>query len=41
MRPAHRPQLDSIERKRVQRGAFVAKQIGDLLEVVREVFVAV
>jgi hypothetical protein len=36
---AHRPQLHSIECKRVKRRASVAKHVGDMLEVIGETFV--
>jgi hypothetical protein len=41
VRPAHRPQLDSVERERVQRGTPVAEYVGDPLQVVRETFVVI
>lgn len=37
----HRPQLHSIERKRVQRGTLIVEHIGDLLKVIREAFLVV
>jgi hypothetical protein len=33
-RRAHRSQLDSIERKRIERGTLVAEHVGDVLEVI-------
>jgi hypothetical protein len=36
---AHRPQLHSVECKRVKRGAPVAKHVGDVAQVIGEVFV--
>ncbi len=40
-RAAHRPQLDPIERERVERGTPLAKHVGDLLEVIREALLVV
>lgn len=41
MRPAHRAQLDGIERKRVEFGTLVAKHLSDLLKVIRKAFFSV
>lgn len=41
MRPTHRPQLDCVERKRVEDRTLVAKHVGDLLKTIREAFLFV
>ncbi|HXC23875.1 MAG TPA: hypothetical protein VNU28_04765 [Solirubrobacteraceae bacterium] len=38
---AHRPELHSIQRKRVERGASVAERVGEVLKVIGEAFVFV
>jgi hypothetical protein len=41
VRPAHRPQLDCIQSKRVERRTPVAKYLSDLLKVIRKAFFSV